>query len=171
MPEKASQTDATTVTLEVGQLTEALSLTAEQVQRDPVYVRIPTSSVVPQPLQLFGPQIDGGQMPPQLIEWNQAETEMNRLMGLQMEPALTIDDVLPAQTIESAFAGSGVLGARSFGQGGYKIYPYAVLAYFGATLDPPLGWPPVSALVIQSSSGTIICRDGQLLVKGYSGAD
>jgi hypothetical protein len=64
MPEKASQTDATAVTFELGQLFEALSLTAEQVQRDPVYVRIPISGVVPQPFELFGPQIDGGQMPP-----------------------------------------------------------------------------------------------------------
>ena len=102
MPGKATQTDATTVTFEVSQLFEALSLTAEQVRRDPVYVRIPTSGVVPHPPQLFGPQIDGGQMPPQLIEWNQAE--MTRLMGLQMEPAQTIDDALPAQTTESVIS-------------------------------------------------------------------
>jgi hypothetical protein len=74
MPEKASETDATAVTFEVGQLFEALSLTAEQAQRGPVYARVPTSGVIPQPPQLFGPQIDGGQMPPALIEWNQAET-------------------------------------------------------------------------------------------------
>jgi hypothetical protein len=76
-------------------------------------------------------------MPPQLIEWNQAE--MTRLMGLQMEPAQTIDDALPAQTTESAFVGNGIPGARSFGRGGCKFYAYAVFAAFGATLNPPLG--------------------------------
>ena len=96
---------------------------------------------------------------------------MGRLMGLQMALALALDDVLPTQTIGSAFVGNGVPGGRPFGRGECIIYPYAEFADFGETLDPPVGWPSVSALIIESSTGTIICRAGQLLVKGYSAED
>ena len=83
MPEKASQTNATAVTFEIG---PDVSLTAEQAQRGLVYVRVPTSGVIPEPPQLYGPEIDGGQMHAALVEWNQAAAymaaaEMDRLWG------------------------------------------------------------------------------------------
>jgi hypothetical protein len=186
-------------------------LTAEQVQRDPVYVRIPISGVDSQPFELFGPQIDGGQMPPQLIEWDQAvrgtqevrggqvpaaivaaETnggvwnhaeaqiqaeEEHHLIQLQVtaaveqyNPVLALADVLPPRTIETAFAGAGVLGGRAYGNG-CIIYSYVDFADYLMSLDTPVVWPTESALIIDSSAGSIVCRASQLLVKGYSAAD
>ena len=51
------------------------------------------------------------------------------------------------------------------------IYPYAVFVDFLGGLDPPVIWPSESALVIESSTGTLVCRAAQLLVKGYSASD
>jgi hypothetical protein len=77
---------------------------------------------------------------PCVVEWNQADAEMavaevDRLMELQIPPAQALDDVVPTQTIGSAFAGNGVPGGRPFGRGGCIIYPYAEFAGFGETED------------------------------------
>jgi hypothetical protein len=51
------------------------------------------------------------------------------------------------------------------------IYPYVEFAGFVEILDPPVIWPSGSALIIESSTGTLVCRAGQLLVKGFSAED
>ena len=51
------------------------------------------------------------------------------------------------------------------------IYPYAEVAGFVETLDPHVSWPSEIALIIESSTGTIVYHAGQLLVKGFSAED
>jgi hypothetical protein len=51
------------------------------------------------------------------------------------------------------------------------IYPYEDFIDFLGSLDPPVIWPSGSALIIESSTGTIVCRAVQLLVKGCSAVD
>jgi hypothetical protein len=114
MPEQASQTNTTSVTFEIG---SAVSLTPWQDRRGHVYAVVPTSGVTPEPPQMYGPELNGGQMPAALAVWDRAiaeatAAEETRLMELQMPPALVLDDVLPPQTIGTAFIGPGVPGGR-----------------------------------------------------------
>ena len=51
------------------------------------------------------------------------------------------------------------------------IYPYAVFVDFLGGLDPPVVCPAGGALIIESSTRTLVCRAAQLLVKGYSASD
>jgi hypothetical protein len=68
---------------------------------------------------MYGPKLNGGQMPAALAVWDRAiaeaaAAEETRLMELHMPHALVLDDVLPPQTIGTAFIGPGVPGGHSY---------------------------------------------------------
>ena len=86
----------------------------------------------------------------------------------QHDPALLLLDVPPPRTVETLFAGAGVPGGRSYGRNGCRMYSYAACAEYLMSLETPVVWPTESALIIDSSTGSIVCRAAQLLVKGYS---
>ena len=88
----------------------------------------------------------------------------------QHDPVLALTDVLPPRTVETAFAGAGAPGGRTFGNG-CIMYSFSDFADFLMSLDTPVVWPTERALIIDSSTGSIVCRASQLLVKGYSAAD
>ena len=79
-----------------------------------------------------------------------------------------LPDVLPPRTVGTLFVGAGVPGGRVYGRNGCRIYSYAACAEYLMSLEPPVVWPTESALIIDSSTGSIVCRAAQLLVKGYS---
>jgi hypothetical protein len=88
MPEQASQTNTTSVTFEIG---SDVSLTPEQERGGRVYVVVPTSGLTREPPQMYGPELNGGQMPAALAVWDRAiaeaaAAEETRLMELQMPP-------------------------------------------------------------------------------------
>jgi hypothetical protein len=173
------------MTIELGAV---VSLAPEE-PRGRVFVEMPTSGVDLAPPRIYGSEVRGGQTLAAIVAvetngvvWDraaaqaQAEEEAH-LMQLQVTalveqyyPAPALADVPPPRTVETAFAGSGVLGGRAYGNG-CIIYSYAVFVDYLGGLDPPVIWPAGNALIIKSSTGTLVCRASQLLVKGYSAAD
>ena len=101
-----------------GQLAREIR-SCEICRRGLVYAVVPTSGVTPEPPQMYGPELNGGQKPAALAVWDRAiaeaaAAEETRLMELHMPPALVLDDVLPPQTIGTAFIGPGVPGGHSY---------------------------------------------------------
>ena len=110
MQSQGSQTNATSVTVELG---IAVSL-AQEDQRGRVFVEMPTSGVDPAPPRIYGPEVRGGQALVAIVAvetngvvWDHAAAqamaeEEARLMQLQITtlveqyyPAPALADVLP----------------------------------------------------------------------------
>ena len=101
-----------------GQLAREIR-SCEICRRCLVYAVVPTSGATHEPPQMYGPELNGGQMPAALAVWDRAiaeaaAAEETHLMELHTPLALVLDDVLPPQTIGTAFIGPGVPGGHSY---------------------------------------------------------
>ena len=78
-----------------GQLAREIR-SCEICRRGLVYAVVPTSGVTPEPPQMYGPKLNGGQKPAALAVWDRAiaeaaAAEETRLMELHMPPAIVLD--------------------------------------------------------------------------------
>ena len=75
MPSQGSQTNATSVTVELG---IAVSLAPED-RRGRVYVEMPTSGVTPAPPRIYGSELRGGQALAAIVVWDQTAAQAAKL--------------------------------------------------------------------------------------------
>ena len=51
--------------------------------------------------------------------------------------------------------------------GRFYIYAYPILQAYMAALPSPIHWPHAESLILDATSGTVICQAGQLRIKGF----
>ena len=75
-----------------------------------------------------------------------------------------------AVILDRAFENAGVPG--SYRLGGYYVYdyPYAVIQAYCVALPNPIDWPPPESVIMDATTGTVICRAAQLRIKGFVAA-